>query len=361
MMRDSPQVAPQSESLSAVRERVLLATTFAWSVVSGLSAIVFREKGEKALNDLWSGLMRAEQGMRFKDALRKLGIEDGPPAVVAARYHYFSNSIGGLRMHYIEESPKKVWIRYLAPWGTFPGIAALAVPTSVRRTILSTWHPRNGDLLGCPRLGWVLTKSIADGHPYDEGYFMEYDQDLRPEERMRIESCEMTPEFDPAKAPVLDSALWPESRVQKASANYASDYVAHTIETMQRLFGAPATCQLIEQAMRLLAVQTIRGYVDATSAPNAQPAGLAHIFAAILRSFRNECDISQSGGDEAQLRIGSFAPFTGVATDAVRRAIFQFVVMGVRVLNGRVNVTRSYDADSGVESWTFVDRKRWLW
>ena len=36
--------------------------------VSGVTATLFREKGEKALNDVWSSLMSAEQNMRFRDA-----------------------------------------------------------------------------------------------------------------------------------------------------------------------------------------------------------------------------------------------------------------------------------------------------
>jgi hypothetical protein len=350
-----------AEDLTQLRGRVALSTTFGWHFVSGLSAIVFREKGEKALNDVWTTLMRAEQNVRFGEALRKLGIADGPPAVVAAKYHYFSNSIGGLSMHYIEESPRKVWIRYMAPWGSFPGISALTVPTSVRRTILSTWHPRNGELLGCPRLGWVATKFIAEGHPYDEGYFFEYDHDLRPEERMQVRPVETTPEFDPGKAPKLDPVAWPEARILKGSANYASDYALHTAEAVQKLFGVPTATQLIEQAMRLLAVQFIQSYAAMTAAPNSDAEGLAHLFATILRSFRNECTIERRNADEVVVRLDSLAPFQPIATERMREALFEFVAMGVRVLNGKVSVGRHFDAVSGIELWTLTDRKRWLW
>jgi hypothetical protein len=350
-----------TEDLPQLRERVALSTTFGWHFVSGLSAIVFREKGERALNDLWSMLMRAEQNTRFREALAKLGIADGPPAVVAARYHYFSNSIGGLKLHYMEESPRKVWIRYLAPWGSFPGIAALTVPTSIRRTILSTWHPRNGELLGCPRLGWVATKFIAEGHPYDEGYFCEYDHDLRFEERMQVRPVETSPEFDPEKAPKLDPIAWPEARILKGSASYAADYALHVVEAAQKLFGVPAATQFVETAARMLAVQFIHTYAAMTGAANQAPDGLAHMFAAIVRSFRNDCAIERRSTDAIEVQLRSWAPFQPIATERMRAALFEFVAMGTRVQNGRVSAERAFDAATGIERWTFTDRKRWLW
>ena len=69
----------------------------------------------------------------------------------------------------------------------------------VRRTVFSTWHPRNGELMGCRRLAWVCTKLIDEGEPYDEGFFVEHDRDLADHERARFEVHETTPEFDPAK------------------------------------------------------------------------------------------------------------------------------------------------------------------
>lgn len=66
-----------------------------------------------------------------------------PPARRAANYHSFTNMIGGVTMDYIEEAPKKVWIRYTAPMSTYPGTTMLAMPGSLRRRIFTAWHPRN--------------------------------------------------------------------------------------------------------------------------------------------------------------------------------------------------------------------------
>lgn len=349
------------EDLAALRDRIALANNFAWTVVSGLTAICFRERGEKALNDIWAALLSSEQKTRFQAALAKLGIQNDPPALAAAKYHYFSNSIGGLNMHLIEESPKKVWIRYLGPWGTYPGIAALAVPTSVRRTVLSTWHPRNGILLGCARLGWVVTKSVAEGHPYDEGYFQEYDHDLAPEERFRVEHAERTPEFDPQKAPKLDPATWPEARWLKGSYSYGVDYVQHVIQIMHRLFGAPAARDLIATGMRLLAVQFGPDLAKASGEEGSSPAAIAASFASILCSFRNECCLEQTSADRVVLQIRGFVPFAHEADDGLRQAVFTLFAMMTRVRNGHVAICRTFDGPSGIESWTLTDEKRWLW
>lgn len=356
-----PNATHASEDLPALRARVGLAGKLAWTLVSGLTAIVYRERGEKALNDLWFKLMSAEQKVRFRAALVKLGIDKDPPAVTAAKYHYFSNSIGGLNMQIIEESPRKVWIRYLSPWGTYPGIAALTVPASVRRTILSTWHPRNGELLGCPRLGWVATKFVAEGHPYDEGYFLEYDHDLAPEERFRVEHVEHTPEFDPEKAPKLDPEAWPEARWLKGSYSYGVDYVMHAIETMYLLFGAPAARDLVATAMRLVAVQYGPDFAKASGEVGAGPAQIAQSFATMLGAFRNECAVDASQPDRATLSLRGFTPFAHAPDEGLRQAVFELFLMMTRLRNGHVSLTRRCDAAGGTEIWTLTDEKRWLW
>ena len=351
--------APQ-ESIEALRERVALSTNFGWLVVSAVSATLYREKGEQALNDVWRTLMSAEQTKRFRDALVKLGIENDPPAVAAAKYHYFSNSIGGLTMHFIQESQKKAWIRYMPPWGSFPGIAAMAVPSSVRRTILSTWHPRNGELLGCPRLRWVATKFIAEGHPYDEGYFEEVDEDLPLNQRMEIRAVQQSPEFDPATAPKLDPKVWPEARWLKGSHNYAADYALHTIEAVIKHCGEQQAANIVRMAMKFLAVQYTGQFTKQTGFTEKTANAAAQNAAAILRSFKNEVELSKKSETVTELTFGNFAPFDPIATEDMRAAIFAFFEMSTRVVSGRFTATRSFDKKSGVETWRFEDHQKWM-
>jgi len=349
-----------TEDIESLRQRVALSTKFGWLVVSAVTAILYREKGEKALNDVWSTLMSAEQSVRFRDALVKLGIQNDPPAIAAAKYHYFSNSIGGLTMQFIQESPKKAWIRYMPPWGSFPGIAAMAVPSSVRRTILSTWHPRNGELIGCPRLGWVATKFVAEGHPYDEGYFEEYDHDLGPAEKMKIIPVTSSPEFDPAKAPRLDPEAWPEARILKGSHNYAADYALHAIEAVIRHFGQQTTAHIVRMAMRFLAVQYAGELAKQVGATTKSAHAAASLAAAILGSFRNPVDLTKKSDTVSELSFKSFAPFEPVATEDMRGALFAFFDMATRVISGRFTASRSFHAGSGVETWRFEDHQRWM-
>jgi hypothetical protein len=349
-----------SEDIDSLRQRVAISTKFGWLVVSAVTATLFREKGEKALNDVWSSLMSAEQSIRFRAALVKLGIENDPPAIAAAKYHYFSNSIGGITMQFIQESPRKAWIRYMPPWGSFPGIAALAVPSSVRRTILSTWHPRNGELLGCPRLGWVATKFVAEGHPYDEGYFEEYDHDLSPAERMKIIPVASSPEFDSKKAPTLDPEAWPEARILKGSHNYAADYAVHAIEAVVRHFGEQTATHIVRMAMRFLAVQYTGEFAKQLAATDQSPHAAARIATAILASFRNEVELEKRSDTVTELRFGAIAPFNAIATEDMRAAIFAFFEMATRVISGRLTARRSFEAKTGVETWRFEDHRRWM-
>ncbi|SAI01384.1 Uncharacterised protein [Bordetella ansorpii] len=352
---------PFNEDMAALKQRVSIAETFGWAVVSGLTATVWREKGEDALNKVWRRLMAAEQKERFVAALEKLGIVGDTPAVTAAKYHYFSNSIGGLNMQYIEESPRKVWIRYLPPWGSYPGISALAVPSSVRRTILTTWHPRNGELLGCPRLGWVATKFVVEGHPYDEGYFYEYDHDLSSDERFVVRHEDKTPEFDAARAPRLDPVLWPEARIMKGSANYASDYVKHAVETVVEHFGLAAATDMLRATMKTLAIQFVGNVRGLTGSTGNDVAALAGSYATILRAFKNDVRWESTGQDTAELEFSSLAPFPYPDSEAMREAVFAYFHMGVRVANGHILLERRRDCATARERWVFTDTKQWLW
>ncbi len=58
--------------------------------------------------------------------------------------------------------------------------------------------------------------------------------------------------------------------------------------------------------------------------------------------------------------IDTFKPFDDDAPEALRKAMFEFQRMAVRVTNGRIRVTRERHADGG-EAWTVEDAGRWLW
>jgi hypothetical protein len=341
-----------------------LAGHFLWRLHAGINCIALRDRGAAFAAEVWRHVMLGQQADHYRDGMRKLGIrDDEPPAIRAGKYHYFSNSVGGLRLHYVEESPRKVWIRYLAPLGSYPGMSMLASPIELRRTILSTWHPRNGELMGCPRLGWVLTKLVSFGEPYDEGYFYEYDHDLRPEERVRFEHVERTPEFDPAKAPKLSEDEWPPIRIAKGSRNYARGYVREIVEALRVLVGGRGAEQMVATAAACIAVQFTPELVAAAGVRGNDVDAIANLYTSILTALEDDFDVERPAPGRVRIRLRSLEPFPTMETAGLRDALFQFHVVAARMLNGHVRVTRSDTTEKGApgQVWEIHDTGQWLW
>lgn len=326
---------------------------------SSLSAITYREKGEDAVCELYVRVLRQHQTGHYREGLQKLGIrDDEPPAVAAAKYHYLTNAIGGLSMEYIEESPKKVWIRYIAPMWTFAGTAMIALPSALRRKTFTAWHPRNGQLMGCPRLGWVSTKFIMEAEPCDEGYFIEYDHDLRPGEEFRYEAAQHTPEFEPAAAPRLDPLLWPVARMLKARRNWSRQYVRTTVECLLQMFGEQKTYFLFGQVMRMVAIQYTHELKNDLGAPETDAASIARFLVKLLLACGQQIDFEERNG-AFLVRVHSFLPFDSDTPEPLKAALFEFQAMTVRLINGRVSIHRQPDGKS--ELWKIEDAGRWLW
>ncbi|MEZ5740344.1 MAG: hypothetical protein R3E68_13435 [Burkholderiaceae bacterium] len=125
-------------------------------------------------------LFRLQQTRSFLPGLAKLGLAGEPAAVAAAKYHYFSNQIGGVRVEYLLESARKAWVRYPPPRWIWDGATVCAVPTRVNAAMMRGWHANNGVLLGNLRLGFVCTGMTTEGDPGLEGYYREFDEELAP-------------------------------------------------------------------------------------------------------------------------------------------------------------------------------------
>ena len=174
---------------------------------------------------------------KFLPGLAKLGLSALPHAVACAQYHYLSNHVGGVRVEYMYESDRKAWVRYVPPRWIYDGATICGVPTEVSSAMLRGWHAHNGVSLGNARLGFVCTKQTTDGQPGLEGYYLEYDRDLAPEERLRFAPNEDGPDFDPARAPRLEGADWPQERLRKITRNYSMDYVRTILPVLAETFG----------------------------------------------------------------------------------------------------------------------------
>ncbi|GGJ16514.1 hypothetical protein [Neoroseomonas lacus] len=225
----------------------------AWFTGTVLVAVSRRGPAEAA--ELVFRVFRRQQQQTFLAGLAKLGIDGLPPAVAAARYHYLSNFIGGVGVEYVEESPRKAWIRYPPPRWVWPGATICGIPSEVNAAMLRGWHANNGVMLGRLGLGFVCTGQTVDGDPGLEGYYIEHDRDLAEEERLRFAKHERMPRFDPSQAPSLPSAEWPAERVAKAKRGYAMEYARTVMQEAVALWGAEAGGRLLGQAARLVAMQ----------------------------------------------------------------------------------------------------------
>jgi hypothetical protein len=309
---------------------------------AALQLALLREHGEPALTEFKYRILHMHHKAHFLDGVRKLGISrDLPPAVIAARYHYLSNQVGGLGMEYVEESPRKVWIRYLAPvWG-FPGAGLFAVPSRSARAVFAGWHAHNGVSLGCPRLGFVLTKLCQDGEPYDEGYFEEHDRDLTPDERLQCRPVVTSPDFDPARAPRLDQAAWPEARRHRANRNFARGYVEDGIRTLLEMLGVHAACGLVAQALRAVAIQSFHELGAALEVEDGGTRGLGRLLAGLSELAGEEPVVREETPARVVLERTPRMFAAGDVPDAVHAALFAFPEMCARLHGARVRLSRS--------------------
>ena len=222
---------------------------------TGIVLTAVSRRGAHDAAELVFRIFRRQQQATFLPGLKKLGLDGLPPAVAAARYHYLSNFIGGVGVEYVEESPTKAWIRYPPPRWIWPGATICGIPSEVNAAMLRGWHANNGAMLGRLGLGFVCTGQTVDGDPGLEGYYVEHDRDLLPEERLRFARGERMPHFDPATAPRLPAADWPAERIAKAKRGYAMEYCRTALQEAVALFGPMEGGHLLGLAARLVAMQ----------------------------------------------------------------------------------------------------------
>ena len=266
----------------------------AWA--TGLILLVVTRRGAAQAAELVFRLFHRQHREKFLAGLEKLGLKGLPDAVASAQYHYLSNKIGGVRVEYIGESARKAWIRYPAPRWMWHGTAICAVPSEVSRAMLRGWHAENGVSLGNPRLGFVCTKQTVDGQDALEGYFLEHDRALQPEERLRFAPEEEAPLFDPALAPRLPAGDWSPDRLAKAARNYAIEYVRSALPALFSLFGPEDARFLGARAAYLVGLQhgeelkTLLGL----AAPGAE--GFAEFFRRLAAAQGDDLEIVREGG-----------------------------------------------------------------
>jgi len=217
---------------------------------TGLILFVLQRKGEAAAAEFVRRTFHAQHDEKFLPGLKALGLDEAPHAVACARYFYLANLGGGVRVECVEETPRKAWIRYPPPRWIWEGAAICAVPNAVSLAFPRGFHARCGESLGNPRLGFVLTGMTTDGDPGLEGYFIEEDRPLAPEERLRVRRGERAPPFDREAAPKLP---WEAARNAKTRRNYALQYLRTALPALLGQFEDGAA--LGRDAARLIGLQ----------------------------------------------------------------------------------------------------------
>jgi hypothetical protein len=203
-------------------------------------------------------VFRHQHHEKFLSSFGKLGLTGMPDAVACAAYHYLSNSIGGVSVEFMHESDRKAWVNFVPPRWIYPAASICGVPSEVSRAILRGWYAQNGVSIGNPRLGFVCTAQTTDGQHGLSGYFLEYDRDLASEERLQFRPGELSPPFDPAKAPALPASQWPADRLAKAERNYAMEYIRTGLPRLGELFGPAEAAHLGRVAGQLIGAQFYR-------------------------------------------------------------------------------------------------------
>ncbi len=254
------------------------------ALMTGLVLTLVSQRSADAARQFVFTHFRRQHLEKFRDGLAKLGLDTLPHAVACAQYHYFSNALGGVKTEYVKESDRKAWVRYPPPRWIWQGAAICGIPRAVNEAMLHGWHGHNGVTLGNPRLGFVCTGETVNGDPGLEGYYIEYDREVAPEERVRFAFGEQAPDFDLAKAPQLDSANWPAERLAKVERSYAMEYVRSMLPSMLELFGAEEANALVGRTARLIGLQFYDDLAALTGATGDSAAAFAGMLTALAQA-----------------------------------------------------------------------------
>ena len=273
------------------------------ALLTGLVLTLVTRRGEDQAAALVFRLFRRQHLEKFLPGLAKLGLDRLPHAVACAQYHYLSNQLGGVKTEYARESDRKAWVRYPPPRWIWYGASICGIPSRVNAAMLHGWHGHNGVTLGNPRLGFVCTGQTVDGDPGLEGYYLEHDRDLGPDERVRFARGETMPPFDPARAPRLDPAAWPPERLDTVVSRYAMEYVRTALPVLLDLLAPEDTRAVLGHAARLIGMQYHDETMRLLGISGAGPEAFARYLAALFQAQGEAVEVEErAGGVGVRLR-----------------------------------------------------------
>ncbi|WP_072384950.1 hypothetical protein [Hyphomicrobium sp. CS1BSMeth3] len=271
---------------------------------TGLILTLVSRRGSGDAARWMHAVFRHQHHEKFLSSFEKLGLSGMPHAVACAAYHYLSNSIGGVGVEFMKESDRKAWVRFVPPRWIYMGAAICGVPSEVSRGFLTGWYAQNGVSLKNPRLGFVCTAQTVDGQHGLAGYFMEYDHDLAPEERLVFRPGEIPPPFDPDAAPRLPAGDWTSERLARAYRNYAMEYVRSGLPRLMELFGETEGAHLGHLTGRMIGAQLYKDIANAAGVQNDDAEALAQLLAWIAEGEGDSASITRDGDSVLLSRTG---------------------------------------------------------
>jgi hypothetical protein len=169
------------------------------------------------------------------------------------------------------------------------------------------WHAHNGVSLGNPRLGFVCTMMTTDAQPGLEGYYVEADQPLAAEDRLRFRPGERPPGL-PEPLPLPD---WGADRLAKVERSYAMEYVRSIIPSMCEVLGPADAGAIGRTAGRQIGMQ----YADAVTARlELGPApAFAEVLGELLRAGGDPVEVSSAAGGSTLVQMSSWRVLGGLA------------------------------------------------
>lgn len=324
------------------------------ALLTGTILALIGHRGAAAAADVVFRTFRRQHLEKFLPGLAALGLDRLPHAVACAQYHYLSNHLGGVRVEYMYESDRKAWVRYVPPRWIWAGPAICAVPSEVSRAILRGWHAHNGVTLGNPRLGFVCTGQTVDGQPGLEGYYLEHERALAPDERLRFAPGEEAPPFDPGAAPRVEGPAWPPDRLRKVARNYTMDYVRSLLPELAAALGPAEARRLGGHAARLIGMQYHAETTALLGIEGRAPGDFAEYLCRLGRAQGDEVEWAPEGAD-AVVRQRTWRLLEGVP--APPAAVFDawnelwVGALAVHDRRLRLDVVRRLDEGDGVIEW----------
>ena len=304
-----------------------------------LLALVVRQGTERATEVVFR-TFRNQHLELFLPGLRKLGLDGLPPTIACAQYHVLSNSLGGVGVVWIPESERKSWVRYLPPRWIFDGTAVCAIPTELSRAMLRGWHGHNGVTLGNPNLGFVCTMQTTDGQPGLEGYYVEEDRPLEPDDRVRFRPDERPP-GPPVELPAPD---WDATRLAKVERNYAMNYIRTILPVLCAVLGpadAAATGRIAATQIGMQYHGAVMAMLDGSSG------SFAARFGRLLGAHGTTASV-----DGDVVTLGAWRVFDGVTTHPAVFEAWNGLWEGLAAMEGlRLVVTDRLDLGDAAFRW----------